>query len=197
MEGKGKGKELLKMLRPTAALEGVWPWADGHRWDEKHDPDLSPDRIRPVNHINTIAFHTTGYGHKLKRLDRLTDPEAIDEKWMRFQADNLEYKPHGTIGRLGGLVQFAPGKYRQHHIGGGARARKGTRMPGSVRKLKDQSRWVRTSTAWWLDVYPHLEGPADLPCWQPLESKDGKSLVYSPNQRTIALDLLAPLPGKP
>lgn len=187
----------IKVLGPLDIFEGRWSFADDARWDEKHDPDMTEDRIRPPSHVNTLAFHTTGYGVKLKKLDKLGDDALADEKWMRFQADNLEFKPHGTIGRLGGLCQFSPGKYRQHHIGGGGSVRKGALAPGSVRQLSDQSKWLRPSTAWWLEVYPHLDSPTQLPCWQPLESKDGKKLVYSPNQRTIALDLLAPKPGQP
>lgn len=160
-------------------------------WDApRTDPDLAPDRRRSIEDINTCVLHTTGYGKFLERADRkyAGDEQRVGYLFARFQANNLEYKPHFLVDRAGAVYQLVPLGYRAHHTGSGNR--------GAYRR----EGWAEVdrkgvNVSWWPKRFEGLASPLDLPAWEPIETASGRK-VYSINSRSWAVDLLAPKPGE-
>ena len=155
-------------------------------WNERLDPDLSPDRVRDAETIVGIINHTTGYGVGLRRLDQRhgEDARTIDGAYARRMASILTYKATFMIGRTGLLFQFAPLKYRTHHTGGGKQKRLAAYRADVCDDIPEHEQW-------WHLRYPYPPGVLDLPVWAPLPN--GKR---SPNTRSVGIDWLAPRPGE-
>ena len=142
------------------------------------DPDLSAKRRRPVGQVTCGILHTTGYGAGLKRLDKSDlSPIGIDAAYAQRMANILEYKGHLLIGRTGGVWQMMPLAYIGYHTGSSKRG-----------KYKTDA-WKRSKSKpmqWWLDRFPDLDTPLDLPAWA----------RKSPNKVSWGIDFLAPKPGE-
>lgn len=127
-----------------------------------------------------VILHTTGYGPALQRLDaRVLAGEALDVDlaMAKRQADVLEYIPHYTVGRRGGIYQLVLGGDVAHHTGGGAPLRKRV----SAWPMKNKLGHAVDIGMWKLLFTTHHEtygAPGDLPVWP------------SPNAVSIGIDLI-------
>lgn len=127
-----------------------------------------------------IILHTTGYGVGLKRLaDRALAGEALDVdlEFAKRQANILEYVPHFTVGRRGGVYQLVLGEDVAPHTGGGLPLKR--RLSSWPMKNKqgasvDEGMWRRLFTT----HHAKYSTPADLPVWP------------SPNAVSIGIDLI-------